>query len=118
MNRNKDKFVSGYWCVEYVDTTLEAWLDSLQAIAFKSLAKEIKLLQFCGNALRLPHSRSLGAGLFELRERRYGFRVYYTFLPDKKIVLLHAGDKSTQTQDIKRARSYLARLRDKLGKTS
>lgn len=44
---------------------------------FKSLARELKLLESCGNALRLPHSRALGKGLFELRSRKFGYRIYY-----------------------------------------
>ena len=78
---------------------------------FNSLAKELKLVQMCGNQLRLPHSRSLGGGLFELRERRYGFRIYYCFDKGRVILLLHAGNKSSQDTDIKIARKLL----DKVG---
>ena len=56
----------------------------------------MKLLELCGNLLKLPHSRSLKKGLFELRERKYGFRIYYTFLPNKIILMLYAGNKKSQ----------------------
>ncbi|MCK4607933.1 MAG: type II toxin-antitoxin system RelE/ParE family toxin [Gammaproteobacteria bacterium] len=70
----------------------------------KSAAKEVRLLELCGSQLKLPHSKSLGQWLFELRERRFGLRIYYCFELDKLIVLLNAGDKKTQSRDIKKAR--------------
>ena len=87
--------------------SVESWLDSLSREQLKSVAKELLLLELSGSLLRLPHSRSLGSGLFELRERRFGFRVYYGFAGERKIVLLQAGDKSTQERDILKARAYL-----------
>jgi putative addiction module killer protein len=100
-----------YWCVYKTDESpLEAILDSLTYEQFKSIAKEIKLLEICGNTLRLPHSKPLGNGLFELRERRYGYRVYYAFFKDKVIIILHFGCKSNQDSDIKIARVRLAEL--------
>jgi phage-related protein len=46
----------------------------------------IKALQEWGNALRAPQSKPLGRGLFELRGRQ--IRMFYTFLPDRRIVIL------------------------------
>lgn len=100
-----------YWNINKKDkSSVEATLDNLTDEQFKSVAKEIKLLEICGNALQLPHSKSLGKGLFELRERRFGHRVYYTFFKGKIIVLLHTGDKSSQNKDIKIARDRLVEL--------
>lgn len=70
----------------------------------------MKLLEWCGNLLKLPHSRSLKKGIFELRERTYGFRIYYAFLPNKIIIMLHAGNNKTQDKDIEIARGRLAKL--------
>jgi len=80
------------WNVVYLDS-VDGWLNDLTKQQLKSLAKEIRLLELCGNELKLPHSRSLGAGLLELRERRYGLRIYYCFDEGEIIVLLQAGDK-------------------------
>jgi putative addiction module killer protein len=74
------------------------------------LLKELKLLEICGNDLKLPHSRALGNGLFELREQRYGYRIYYGFYKNRVIILLHAGDKSKQQNDIKIARTRLLQI--------
>ena len=96
-----------YWCNNKGESAVEKWLDSLTDDQFKSVAMEMKLLALCGNLLKLPHSRTLKKGLFELRERQYGFRIYYTFLGDKIILMLAAGNKKTQDRDIDVARQRL-----------
>ncbi len=96
-----------FWCNASGDSTVEKWLDSLSREQLKSVAKEMKLLEICGNKLQLPHSRSLKKGLFELRERQYGLRIYYAFLQDKTVLMLHAGNKKTQNRDIEVARQRL-----------
>jgi putative addiction module killer protein len=104
------------WNIEYwhsnksSTSSLEEVLKGLTKEQLKSVAKEVRLLELCGNELRLPHSRALGDGLFELRERNFGYRIYYSFLPEKLIILLHAGDKSKQSRDIKIARQRLLEL--------
>lgn len=97
------------WDVRYCDE-VETWLDSLDTRQLKSVAKELKMLEIAGHELRLPHSKSLGSGLFELRERQYGLRVYYTFDKGRVVILLCAGDKKTQQRDIERAKSILNTL--------
>ncbi len=99
-----------YWAAHDDTTPLEVWLDHRTPEQLKGLAKEIALLEQCGNLLRLPHSKSLGQGLFELRERMYGYRIYYAFSQNQSIVLLHAGDKTTQKRDIRIARDRLSQL--------
>jgi hypothetical protein len=46
----------------------------------------IKILQIRGNLLREPLSEALGEGLFELRGDQV--RIFYTFRPGRRIVLL------------------------------
>lgn len=62
--------------------------------------------------LRLQYSKSFGKGLFELRERRYGYRMYYGFLEECVIVLLSAGDKKSEEKDIAIARERLLETRE------
>jgi len=108
---SKDKVESGwklkYWCDDNGQSDIEEWLDALSKDQLKSVARELLLLESCGNQLRLPHSRSLKKGLFELRDRQNNFRIYYTFLPKNIIMLLNAGNKKTQDKDIKIARQRL-----------
>lgn len=98
-----------YWDIRYLES-VESWLEKLSKEQVKAVAKELKLLELSGNQLRLPHSRSLGHGLFELRERKYGFRLYYTFGKDKSVWLIHAGDKDSQEKDILKAKMKLEAL--------
>lgn len=72
-----------------------------------SVAKEIHMLQETGAHSKLPHSKALSKGLFELRERKYGYRIYYCFLKNHGIVMLAAGNKKSQEEDIKVARERL-----------
>lgn len=110
---NQEKWTIEYWCNNDRESPIEKWFDSLNDDQFKSLAKELKLLELCGNQLKLPHSRSLKKGLFELRERKYGFRVYYGFCGNKIILVLHAGNKKSQSKDINIARDRLTQLIEK-----
>jgi hypothetical protein len=48
----------------------------------------IQLLRERGNTLRPPRSEPLGAGLFELRGIEEGVRIFFTFRPNKRILLL------------------------------
>lgn len=52
---------------------------------------------------------SLDGGLHEMRlDYGPGYRVYYMYHGRAVVILLLAGDKSTQTADIKKARAYQA----------
>lgn len=101
------------WKIEYYYSnekhvsSVEEFFDQLTKEQFKSLAKELRLLELCGNTLKLPHSKSLGQRLFELRERKFGYRVYYTFYKNQIIILLNAGNKTSQQRDIKKAKELL-----------
>ncbi len=105
-----------YWGDNDHSSCVENWFDQRTAQQLKVVAKELKLLELCGNKLRLPHSRALGGGLFELRENFYGYRMYYAFLPDRNIVVLQAGDKKSQKNDIKLSRERLTKIEKKVVK--
>jgi putative addiction module killer protein len=58
-------------------------------------------------------AKSLGKGLSELRiDEGPGYRVYFVRRGSTIIVLLCAGDKSSQTRDISRARELFATLEE------
>ncbi|MBP6870248.1 hypothetical protein KBC04_05170 [Candidatus Babeliales bacterium] len=49
--------------------------------------------------------------MFELRERHYGSRIYYGFCGNRLIILVAAGDKTSQEKDIKIARQRLLKVK-------
>ena len=60
----------------------------------------------------LGDCESLGGGVYELRIfYGPGYRVYYSPVEEKVVLLLHGGSKGTQKRDIQMARAYLADYR-------
>lgn len=105
-----------HWNVEMWEddsghSPVKEWLNGLSDEQVIGLSKTIKLLGECGNQLRMPHSKALERGVFELRERRFGFRIYYCFRNGRIVVLLCGGDKDSQKRDIKTAREIMKLLR-------
>src|SRR5260221_14207848 len=97
-----------YWVNESGKSPLEKWIYKLTIEQFESISQELRMLEKLGNELKLPHSRALGKGLFELRERQFGYRLYYCFKGNQLIILLTAGDKKSQEKDIKTAYKRLS----------
>jgi hypothetical protein len=67
----------------------------------------IRLIEEQGNALRRPQSGILGEGLFELRGKQ--IRIFYMFLPDRRVVLLDGEIKKRDDippKILKRMRGY------------
>lgn len=55
--------------------------------------------------------RSLGSGLFELREHYGpGYRIYFTYRTVSLVLLVVGGDKDSQPADIARARTLIGKL--------
>ena len=82
-----------HWTVtEYENQNGEApVLSFLQALTDDAKTEAIALVRIIaerGNALREPLSKALGSGLFELRGKTSGVRIFYTFRPGRVIVLL------------------------------
>ena len=100
------------WSVE-VEPEVEKWIDSLQVKEFAAVLAAIERLAERGNQLRLPASRSLGEGLFELRFEigRAPRRITYYFADRRRIVLLTAFRKQRQSEraEIRRARLAMRR---------
>lgn len=104
------------WKIEYWDSdrktsSIEKWLDQRTEEQLVAISEELTLLKRLGNGLQLPHSKALGKGLFELRERRYGYRMYYMFHKNKIILIVAAGDKQSQKKDIKLAQSRVEKIK-------
>lgn len=91
-----------------VKKDIEDWPVSILA----DYTRIVELLMEFGPHLRMPHSRSMGGGLFELRPRgREGIgRGLYCFVEGQRVVMLHAFIKKTQdtpAQELKIARKRM-----------
>ena len=101
--------------IEYFHPRILSEIESWAVDVLADYARLVELLAEHGPNLRLPHSRAMGGGLFELRLRgRSGIgRALYCFLAGKRIVVVHAFIKKTpQTtdRDLKLARKRMKEL--------
>lgn len=93
---------------EYVSTTgknpFRGWYNRLKDMRAKVIIEARLTRVSHGN---LGQCRSIGQDVMELKiDFGPGYRVYFAQDGDKIIVLLLGGDKSTQSKDIKLAKSY------------
>ena len=86
------------WTIDYYGEEVRLEIDALPADIRASYTRLAELLEEFGLDLRMPHSRAMGGGLFELRPRgREGIaRVFYCMKVGKKIIMLHSFIKKTQ----------------------
>ena len=89
--------------VEYYHPKVLAEIEEWPVEVLADYARLLELLMDHGPNLRLPHSRSLGDGLFELRPRgRSGIgRAMYCFLVGKRVVVVHAFVKRPSRHQIR-----------------
>ena len=89
----------------------EDFIASLDAEHKAKVRRNLKLLEMSGNMLRMPLSKPLEDGIFELRTQfKDGIsRVCYFFFYGRKIILTHGFIKKTQEtprEEIKTAVQY------------
>jgi len=103
------------FAVEYYHPNVLADIELWPVEVLADYARLVELLGKHGPDLKLPHSRSLGQGLFELRPRgRSGTgRAMYCYLLGKRVVVVHAFIKKTRQtpdRDLKLARRRVKEL--------
>jgi len=100
--------------VEYFHERVLAEIESWPVDVLADYVRLVELLIEYGPSLRLPHSRSLGEGLFELRPRsRTGIgRAFYCFMVGKRVTVLHAFIKKTQQTSDRELRLARKRLKE------
>lgn len=84
--------------VQYFHKRVLAEIESWPVDVTADYARLVELLIEHGPQLRMPHSKSFGDGLFELRPKgRSGIgRAFYCFLVGSRVFVLHAFIKKTQ----------------------
>ena len=102
------------YTIEYfharVKAEIESWPDGILA----DYARLVGLLMEFGPNLRMPYSRAMGGGLFELRPRgREGIgRALYCFVAGQRVVILHVFVKKTQQTPERELRIALRRMKE------
>ncbi len=101
------------WTIEYYSEGVRLEIEALPVGIRAAYARLTDLLEEFGLDLRMPHSRAMGGGLFELRPRgREGIaRVFYCTLVGRRVVILHSFIK--QTHETPRRELALARRRQR-----
>ncbi|MGI5940137.1 MAG: type II toxin-antitoxin system RelE/ParE family toxin [Thermoleophilia bacterium] len=105
------------YSVEYFNQHVLGEIESWPVGILADYARLVELLIEFGPMLKMPHSRPLGDGLFELRPRGpEGIgRAVYCFLVGQRVVMLHAFIKKTQAtprSDIAVARKRMKEVSD------
>ena len=105
------------YSITYFHSRVIAEIESWPGGILADYARIVELLMEFGPNLRMPHSRAMGGGLFELRPRgREGIgRVFYCFVIDQRVVILHAFVKKTADTpepELKIARKRMKEVRN------
>lgn len=101
------------WTV-IVSPEVADWYRGLKPADRRLVDKMLDMLRALGNQLRMPHSKSLGDGLFELRfpiqQATIAKRITYTFQPQQRIITLTTfrKTKNNERQEVTRARQAKA----------
>jgi putative component of toxin-antitoxin plasmid stabilization module len=97
--------------IELLDEIVE-WLDTLSEAEYERVVVFVERLAVLGSRARMPLSRSLGQGLFEMRFTlgSTARRITYRFTKDDRVVLLTTFCKQRQNEsaEIHRARRTAA----------
>ncbi len=105
------------YSIEYFHARVKANIEAWPVGMLADFARIAELLMEFGPNLRMPHSRAMGGGLFELRPRgREGIgRVFYCFVIGRRVVILHAFVKKTQEtpeQELRIARKRMKEVQN------
>ena len=86
------------WTIEYYSEEVRLEIAAMPVGIRAAYVRLTEMLEEFGLELRMPHSRAMGGGLFELRPRgKEGItRVFYCTMVGRRIVVLHSFIKKTQ----------------------
>lgn len=85
-----------FMSIKFFNNEIEKFIESLQDQTIAKVLRTFDLLEKFGNQLKMPHSKKLDDGLFELRIRGVQeVRFFYVFLKDKLVIVLSGFIKKT-----------------------
>ncbi len=102
------------WAITYYNEKVRKEVLSMPAGIVADYVRLTDAMAIYGADLRMPHSRAMGSGLFELRPKgAEGIgRVFYCTQVGKRIVVLHSFVKKTQETPDAELRLARKRLKD------
>ncbi|WP_101748921.1 type II toxin-antitoxin system RelE/ParE family toxin [Endozoicomonas acroporae] len=99
--------------MKYNVVSTEIFDDWYRQLKDRTAAKAIALRITRARAGNLGDTRMIGGGISEMRVFiGKGYRLYFTIRNRQLVILLCGGDKSSQSRDIKKAKSLLDQLED------
>jgi len=86
------------WSITYFNERIQREIEEWPVGIYADFLRLIQLMEHHGADLRMPHSRAMGYGLFELRcKGKEGLgRAFYCTMLNRQIVVLHSFIKKTQ----------------------
>ncbi len=102
------------WTIRYYSAAVQRVVLALPKGILADYLRLTDMLTEFGADLRLPHSRAMGGGLFELRPKgREGIaRVFYCMQMGREIVVLHGFVKKTQATPHREIETALKRMKE------
>lgn len=120
IGKDRPRFQVRFYRTAFGTEPARDWLKSQDRPIRLILGQALKVLEMNGLKLGMPHSKALGSGLFELRERigKVRYRIFYSFQADQIILLLHGVAKSQRViqGEIETARNRLKDFIQRCGK--
>jgi len=104
------------WSIEYFNSKVQQNIEGWPVGIYADFLRLIQMMEKHGADLRMPHSRSMGQGLFELRcKGKEGIgRAFYCTMVGREIVVLHCFIKKTQDTPDKELAIARKRLKEVL----
>lgn len=102
------------WAIHYYSERVQRDLSEWPLDIYADFLRLAMLMEEHGADLRLPHSKAMGQGLFELRcKGREGIaRAFYCTMVGREIVILHGFIKKTQDTPERELRLARKRLKE------
>jgi phage-related protein len=102
------------WSIQYFNARVQQDIEGWPVGIYADFMRLISLMEDHGADLRMPHSRTMGQGLFELRCKGVeGIgRAFYCTMVGREIVILHSFIKKTQETPDSEMKIARKRLKD------
>ena len=105
------------WLINYFNARVQQDIEGWPVGIYADFLRLVRLMEEHGADLRMPHSRAMGEGLFELRcKGKEGIgRAFYCIMVGRELVVLHSfikKTKDTPDKELALARKRLKEVRN------